>query len=125
VRIHLPLAGCVAAVSLLASCGGGGADRSASAKEAGRYSHRLHNRFHEAWVQPKTVGAPRGKVSVPVNIRIAQDGRVLSFTPVRLSGYPRIDESILAVGQRVTRVAPPPNAGEFRLRVYFDLDVKP
>ncbi len=115
-----------AAVALLfASCAGGGEKRSASAAPSGRYSHTLHSRFYEAWVQPKIVGAPRGKVSVPVDVRIDPRGRVLSFTPAKLSGYQRVDQSIAAVGRRVRKVAPPPiTSGEYKLRIYFDLDVR-
>ncbi len=110
---------------LFTSCSGGVEKRSASAAPSGRYSHTLHSRFYEAWVQPKIVGAPRGKVSVPVDVRIDPRGRVLSFTPAKLSGYQRVDESIAAVGRGVRKVAPPPiTSGEYRLRVYFDLDVK-
>ncbi len=116
----------VAAVALLfASCSGGVEKRSASAASSGRYSHTLHSRFYEAWVQPKIVGAPRGKVFVPVDVRIDPRGRVLRFTPAKLSGYQRVDESIAAVGRGVRKVARPPiTSGEYRLRVYFDLDVK-
>lgn len=91
----------------------------------GRYSDLLHDRFYEAWVEPPRVGAERGKVSVLVDVRVARDGRVVSFKPVKLSGYPRIDRSILDVGKRVKKVPPPPiQDGEFRLRIYFELDVK-
>ena len=111
-----------AAALVFSSCSGG-ANRSSS--PPGRYSHTLHSRFYEAWVQPEMVGAPRGKVSVPVDVRIAPTGRVLSFRLVRSSGYPRIDASIRAVGRRVRKVAPPPlTSGEYKLRINFDLDVK-
>ncbi len=110
---------------LFTSCSGRVEKRSASAAPSGRYSHTLHSRFYEAWVQPKIVGAPRGKVSVPVDVRIDPRGRVLSFTPAKLSGYQRVDQSIAAVGRRVRKVAPPPiTSGEYKLRIYFDLDVR-
>ena len=117
---HLLAASAVAL--LFGACAGGG-NRASS--PPGRYSHSLHDRFYEAWVQPEMVGAPRGKVSVPVDVRIAANGRVLSFQIVNSSGYPRIDASIRAVGRRVRKVAPPPlTSGEFKLRINFDLDVK-
>lgn len=110
---------------LLASCGGSGDKRSSASAASGRYSHTLHSRFYEAWIQPKIVGAPRGKISVPVDVRIDPQGRVLSFNPAKLSGYPRIDRSVAAVGKRVRKVTPPPiTSGEYKLRIYFDLDVK-
>lgn len=110
---------------LFASCSGGSAKRSVSAATSGRYSHTLHDRFYEAWVQPEMVGARRGKISVPVDVRIDQRGRVLSFKAAKSSGYRKIDESIEAVGRRVRKVAAPPIAsGEYKLRINFDLDVK-
>ena len=110
---------------LFTSCSGAGEKRLGTAATSGRYSHTLHSRFYEAWVQPKIVGAPRGKVSVPVDVRIDPRGRVLSFTPAELSGYQRVDQSIAAVGRRVRKVAPPPiTSGEYKLRIYFDLDVR-
>lgn len=87
----------------------------------------LHSRFYEAWVQPASVGAASGKVSVPVDVVVDHDGRVLQFNIVRPSGYPRIDASIRAVRTRVRRVAPPPSTTArdlFRLRIFFELDVK-
>lgn len=114
----------LAVALLFANCSGGGAKRSVSAA-AGRYGHTLHDRFYEAWVQPKMVGAPRGKVSVPVDVRIDERGRVLSFKAANSSGYRKIDESIAAVGKRVRKVPAPPIArGEYKLRINFDLDVK-
>ena len=127
-RNHPHLRSCVLALVaalLLASCSGGSGSRGSAAAGSGRYAHVLHSRFYEAWVQPKIVGAPRGKLSVPVDVRIDARGRVSSFKPTRLSGYPKVDASIAAVGKRVRKVAPPPSSGgEFRLRINFDLDVK-
>ena len=115
----------MAAALLLANCSGGSGSRSGSVAGSGRYAHVLHSRFYEAWAQPEVVGAPRGKVSVPVDVRIDARGRVLSFKPARLSGYPKVDASIAAVGRRVRKVAAPPiSSGEYKLRINFDLDVK-
>ena len=75
-------------------------------------------------MQPQEVGARRGRISVAVNVHIDRNGRVLSFELAKPSGYPRIDESVRAVGERVRKVPRPPHRGEFRLRVYFDLDVE-
>ena len=115
----------ITAALLLANCSGGSGSRGSSAAGSGRYAHVLHSRFYEAWAQPEVVGAPRGKVSVPVDVRIDPRGRVLSFKPARLSGYPKVDASIAAVGRRVRKVAAPPiSRGEYKLRINFDLDVK-
>ncbi len=108
----------------LSACSGGAGARSS---EAGHYSHRMHNRFYEAWVQPKTVGLPRGKISVPVDVEIDARGRIAGFKIVRSSGNTAVDQSIAAVGERVRKVAAPPAAGAgkpFRLRIFFELDVR-
>ncbi len=87
----------------------------------------MHNRFYEAWLQPKTVGLPRGKISVPVDVEIDPRGQVADFKIVRSSGNAAVDQSIAAVGKRVRKVAPPPAAGAgklFRLRIFFELDVR-
>ncbi len=110
----------------LSACASGGA-RVASSGEAGRYSHQMHNRFYEAWVQPRSVPASRGKFSVPVDVQIDRDGRVRRFHIAKPSGYAALDESIVDVGRRVTKVAPPPVASahdRFDLRIFFELDVK-
>ncbi len=111
---------------LLSACASGGS-RVGSSREAGRYSHQMHNRFYEAWVQPRSVIAPRGKISVPVDVQIDSDGQVRRFHIAKPSSYAAIDESIREVGRRVTKVAPPPVASardRFDLRIFFELDVK-
>ncbi len=90
------------------------------------YSHELHSRFYEAWQQPSVVSAPRGKVSVPVDVEIDWRGRVNRFVLVKPSGFPRIDASVRAVRNRVRQVPAPPGQPKgtmFHLRINFDLDV--
>ncbi len=73
------------------------------------------------------VPAPRGKISVPVDLQINSQGRVVRFQPARSSGYPAVDASIAAMGRKVKRVLPPPFSlrdGTYDLRIYFELDVK-
>jgi len=87
----------------------------------------MHNRFYEAWVQPRSVPAPRGKISVPVDVQIDRSGSVRRFHIAKPSGYASVDQSIGDVGRRVTKVAPPPVASSrdrFDLRIFFELDVK-
>ena len=112
---------------MLAGCfGGGGGGATRPSKESSRYSHSLHSQFYRAWQQPDSVSAPRGKVSVPVDVEIDQRGRVSRFRIAQSSGFPKIDASIRDVGRRVKQVEPPPGPidGRFKLRIYFDLDVK-
>lgn len=122
------LTGAVLSMFVLSGCAGGGAAHSTDSAEAGRYSHLMHNRFYEAWVQPKTVESAREKISVPADVRIDGNGRVVSFKIVKPSGNEKIDRSIAVVGEKVTQVTPPPLARSqqrFDLRIYFELDVKP
>ncbi len=108
-------------------CWGGASRPSVNSVAAGRYGHQLHDQFYEAWVQPPAVALPRGKVSVPVDVTIAGDGRVQDFRIAKGSGNDRIDKSIAAVGTKIKQVAPPPDTASgktFKLRIYFELDVK-
>lgn len=112
---------------LLSACASSGRSRVASSREAGRYSHRMHNRFYEAWgAAALSPGAAR-EISVPVDVQIDGTGSVRRFHIAKPSGYAALDKSIGDVGRRVTRVAPPPVASSrdrFDLRIFFELDVK-
>jgi TonB family protein len=117
----------VALALLLAGCFGGGDKNTAVAINDSRYTHALHSRFYAAWEQPDSVAAPRGKISVPADVEIDRNGRVLRFEIAKSSGYPAIDDSIRAAGKRVRQVDRPPIPSEtkrLKLRVNFDLDVK-
>ena len=67
-------------------------------------------------------------MSVLVQLRIEKDGRVSVFKIVRSSGNVVVDESVAAVGKRVTRVDPLPGplaaAGAYEIRIKFELDVE-
>ena len=111
----------------LAGCIGGGEKNTAVAINDSRYTHALHSRFYTAWEQPDSVAAPRGKISVPADVEIDRNGRVLRFKIATPSGDRAIDDSIRAAGKRVRQVDPPPIPAEskrLKLRVNFDLDVK-
>jgi TonB family protein len=124
-RVHLCLTSILAATALLlGGCFGGGAKNT---RPDPKYSNTLHSRFYRAWVQPTALSAPAGRISVPVDVQIDESGRVASFKIAKRSGYPALDESIMAVAQRVTQVPPPPatsRRGLFKLRIFFDLDVR-
>lgn len=123
IRCLITLALCFLALG----CGGGASKRSVDSAATGRYGHQLHDQFYEAWVQPPAVALPRGKVSVPVDVTIAGDGRVVGFQIAKPSGNDRIDQSIAAMGEKIKQVAPPPDTPSektFKLRIYFELDVK-
>ncbi len=94
------------AVSSAAGAGAGGGGGTALAKSYGRM---LHDRFYNEWEQPTSVvAAPRG-LSAAVRIRIERDGRVTGFNIIRPSGNVLVDESVAAVGRRVTQVDPLPS----------------
>ena len=116
----------LAASMLFAGCFGGSGSRAAAPVDS-RYSNMLHSRFYRAWEQPAVLDAPRGKISVPVDVQIDARGRVSGFKLVQPSGYPELDASIRAVAGRVREVEPPPSgagAKLFQLRIFFEIDVK-
>ncbi len=92
--------------------------------EVGWYGDMLHDRFNRAWEQPTTIGGSAAKLRALIHLRIEQDGRVTEFRLARTSGNVVVDESIQAVGGRVTRVDPPPAAllkgGAYELNITFD-----
>jgi hypothetical protein len=85
----------------LGGCFGGGPKRSAASAATDAYAHRLHNRFYEAWHQPASVGARRGKIVIPVDIEIDKSGRVTDFRMAQGSGYPKVDASIGTIASDV------------------------
>lgn len=119
----------LAVALLLSGCfgGGGGRRSTADARAISRYNHTLHSTFYRAWSQPDALVAPRGRISVPVDVAINEQGRVLSFRIAQPSGFSSLDNSIRAVGRQVRQVDPPPVPlvrGRFQLRINFDLDVR-
>jgi TonB family protein len=92
------------------------------------YGTMLHDRFHKAWEQPKSIVATGAKMSTIVKIRIEKDGRVSKFTIVKPSGNVVVDESVAAIAQRVTQVDPLPeglaNAGYYEVKIDFELNAK-
>src|SRR5438094_7246337 len=109
---------------------GGGAPASASATSAsaGWYGNMLHDRFYREWAQPTTVVASGAKISALAKIRIEKDGRISDFKIVRSSGNVVIDESVEAVGKKVTRVDALPagigSSGHYDVNINFALNSK-
>ena len=95
-----------------------------AASQHGWYTRMLHDRFYKGWEQPTSVVAAGTKMSALVNIRIEKDGRVTGFNIVRSSGNVLVDESVAAVGKRVTRVDPlPAGIGDshYEVKMNFEL----
>ena len=100
----------------------------ASSANAGWYGNMLHDRFYREWAQPTTVVASGAKLSALARIRIEKDGRISNFKIVRPSGNVVVDESVVAVGKKVTRVDAPPagigNSGHYDVNINFALNSK-
>jgi TonB family protein len=100
----------------------------ASAANASWYGNMLHDRFYREWAQPTTVVASGAKLSALVRIRIEKDGRISDFKIVRPSGNVVVDESVEAVGKKVTRVDALPagigSGGHYDVNISFALNSK-
>src|SRR5205807_281817 len=92
------------------------------------YSNMLHDRFYREWAQPTTVVASGAKLSALAKIRIQKDGHISDFKIVRSSGNIVVDESVEAVGRKVTRVDALPagmgNGGHYDVNINFALNSK-
>jgi TonB family protein len=92
------------------------------------YGTMLHDRFHKAWDQPKSIVATGAKMSTIVRIRIEKDGRVSKFAIVKPSGNVVVDESVAAIAQRVTHVDPLPEGlaqkGYYEVKIDFELNAE-
>jgi TonB family protein len=108
------------------STGKGSGNSSAQPSELAWYGTMLHDRFHKAWDQPKSVVASGAKMSTIVKIRIEKDGRVSKFTIVKPSGNVVVDESVSAIAQRVTQVDPLPEGltkgSYYEVKIDFELN---
>jgi outer membrane biosynthesis protein TonB len=104
------------------------ANGSFASANAGWYGNMLHDRFYREWAQPTTVVASGAKLSALARIRIEKDGRISNFKIVRPSGNVVVDESVEAVGKKVTRVDALPtgigNGGHYDVNINFALNSK-
>ena len=104
---------------------GGG---NASPANANWYGNMLHDRFYREWAQPTTVVASGARLSALAKIRIEKDGRISDFKIVRSSGNVVVDESVEAVGKKVTRVDALPagigSSGHYDVNINFALNSK-
>ena len=111
-----------------ATAGKGQANGSFASENAGWYGNMLHDRFYREWAQPITVVASGAKLSALARIRIERDGRISDFKIVRPSGNVVVDESVEAVGKKVTRVDALPagigNSGHYDVNINFALNSK-
>jgi TonB family protein len=102
------------------------ANGSFTSANAGWYGNMLHDRFYREWAQPTTVVASGAKLSALARIRIEKDGRISDFKIVRSSGNVVVDESVEAVGKKVTRVDALPagitSGGHYDVNINFALN---
>ena len=107
---------------------GGQTGTNADPANASWYGNMLHDRFYREWAQPTTVVASGAKLSALAKIRIEKDGRISDFKIVRSSGNVVVDESVEAVGRKVTRVDALPagigNGGHYDVNINFALNSK-
>ena len=107
---------------------GGQTGTNADPANASWYGNMLHDRFYREWAQPTTVVASGAKLSALAKIRIEKDGRISDFKIVRSSGNVVVDESVEAVGRKVTRVDAVPagigNGGHYDVNINFALNSK-
>jgi TonB family protein len=115
------------------TAGGGGKaggsvqpNATADSTNASWYGNMLHDRFYREWAQPTTVLASGAKLSALAKVRIEKDGRIADFKIVRSSGNVVVDESVQAVGKKVTRVDPLPagigGGGHYEVNINFALN---
>jgi TonB family protein len=98
----------------------------ADSTNASWYGNMLHDRFYREWAQPTTVVASGAKLSALAKVRIEKDGRIADFKIVRSSGNVVVDESVQAVGKKVTRVDALPagigGGGHYEVNINFALN---
>jgi TonB family protein len=106
----------------------GSGNAAAQPSEFAWYGTMLHDRFHKAWDQPKSIVATGAKMSTIVKLRIEKDGRVSKFTIVKPSGNVVMDESVTAIAQRVTQVDPLPEGltkgAYYEVKIDFELNAE-
>jgi colicin import membrane protein len=105
---------------------GGSAGGGNSASEFGWYGHMLHDRFYSAWIQPTTNVPSGSKISTLVKVRIEKDGHVSKFDIVKPSENVVVNESVAAIGKRVSEVDPPPaglaSGDHYDVKINFELN---
>jgi len=110
------------------NAGKGSGQEAAQPSEFAWYGTMLHDRFHKAWEQPKSIVATGAKMSTIVKIRIEKDGRVSKFGIVKPSGNVVVDESVAAIAQKVTHVDPLPTGlakgAYYEVKIDFELNAE-
>jgi TonB family protein len=105
---------------------GGSGHGKGSASPFASYGRMLHDRFYSGWDQPTSSVASAVKMSTVVRVRIEKSGRVSAFEIVRPSGNVLVDNSVAAIGKRVTHVDPLPaglvKGNHYDVKINFELN---
>ena len=108
-----------------AGAGGSGSGKG-NASPFASYGRMLHDRFYSEWDQPTSSVASTTKMSTMVRVRIEKNGRVSAFEVVRPSGNVLVDDSVAAIGKRVTHVDPLPaglvKGKHYDVKINFELN---
>jgi TonB family protein len=94
--------------------------------EFGWYFSMLHDRFHARWEQPTNIDRGGAEVGTTLKLRISKDGVISEREIVKSSGFPQMDESVMAAASKVQQIDPLPaglgNGEFFEVNVQFKLD---
>jgi len=86
----------------------------------------IHDRFHTRWEQPTSIVRGVQDFVTTLKIRISKDGNILGREIVRSSGDTLMDESVMAVAEKVQQIDPLPaglgDGNVFEVNVAFKLD---
>ena len=92
----------------------------------GWYFGMIKDRFDARWEQPTSIERNGTAVVTTLKFRISKDGVVSAREIAKSSGYPQMDESVLAAAAKVQQVDPLPtglgNGEFFEVNVEFKLD---
>jgi TonB family protein len=97
--------------------------------EFGWYFSMIHDRFHARWEQPTSIEHNGAEVITLLKLRIDRDGMIIEREIVKSSGFPQMDESVLAAAEKIHQIDPLPAGlgtnGTFEVNVQFKLDQAP
>ena len=92
----------------------------------GWYFGMIKDRFDARWEQPTNIERNGTAVVTTLKFRIGKDGMISEREIARSSGFPQMDESVLAAAAKVQQVDPLPtglgNGEFFEVNVEFKLD---
>ena len=92
----------------------------------GWYFGMIKDRFDARWEQPTNIERGGAEVVTTLKFRISKDGMISDREIAKSSGFPQMDESVLAAAIKVLQVDPLPtglgNGEFFEVNVLFKLD---